>query len=169
MTENLIHHRLDTGGFQNIFQILLQEIGDTDSFHFSALVRLFQRPPDFPVFLFVTVFRLVHFRPRLGRMDNHQIQIRKPHFFQRSVNGLHGRFIAFTLCRHFRGDKNFLPSETAGKKTFPDTPFISVRLGGIDMAVPNFHRRPYRLSGLAVFNKPGSQSQLGNLFSVMQR
>lgn len=153
---------------QQVLQIVPQKIGDTDDPHLSRCLSILQRTPDGPVLLKIPLFG-PELPPRLGRVDEHLVQIRQAHFLQRLVNGAGGVLIGLVLRRHLTGHEQLLPLQAAGADALAHALLVAVGLSRIDEPVTQLHRRADGLRRLVVVNEPCAKPQLGDGYTVCQR
>ena len=150
---------------QEIFQIVPEEVGHADDAHLPRRLGVFQGPPDGLIFLKVPLFH-PKFRPGLGRVNDHLVQIVQSHFLQSFVNGAGGGFVGFQFCRHLAGHEQFLPGQAAGTDAFPHAPLVAIGLGGVNKAVAQLHGGADGFRRLVVVNEPGAKAQFGNGHAV---
>lgn len=55
MQQNLVHHGFDAAVFQNVLQVVHQEVGYADGLDLPSLIGILQRLPDLFVLLEVTL------------------------------------------------------------------------------------------------------------------
>ena len=67
------------------------------------------------------------------------------------------------------GDEEIVPIEPAGRDRLPDTSFIAVHRGGVDMAVARGHGRQAGLGHDVVGHLPDAEPDLGDVSTVVQR
>ena len=166
--QDLVDHGLYAAAGQQIFQIVLQKVRYTDDLNLSCRLCILQRTPNLLVFFKITLFH-PKFIPRLRRVNDHLVEIGKPHLFQRFVNRLHRCVIGFQLCRHLAGDKQFFPRNAAGAHALSYAPFIAISLSGVNKAIAQLYRVSDSLRCLIVIDKPSAKTQLWDLHIVCQR
>ena len=166
--EDLIDHGLYAARTEQVFKIVFQKIGHANDLNLACRLCIFQRTPDLFVFFIIS---LLHSKlvPRLGRMNDHLVKVVKPHLFQRFINGLCRILVGFQFCRDLAGNEQRFPVNAAGAHALADTALISISLCGVDQAIAQLDRRTNGFRCLSIINKPGAQSQLGNLNAVCQR
>ena len=167
VAQDLVNHRFDLSGLQQALNVSHLEIGNTDCFQLSGLISVLQCSPGCSVAFHITVLTLVDFHPGLGRVNDHHIQIIQSHFCQGLVDACGCGFVSLVLCCHLGYHEQFLSGYATGSHTFSHTTLVAVGLCGIDMTVAQCHCCLYCLCRLVIGNKPGSQSQLLDLHTII--
>ena len=101
-------------------------------------------------------------------MDDHLIQIVKPHLLQRFVDGDCGGFVGLQLRGHLAGHEQFFARRAAGADALAHAVLVAVGLRRIDQAVAQRDRVADGMRRLVVVNEPCSETELRELRSVCQ-
>ena len=128
MAEHLINHRFDLAMLQNVLQVVLQKIGDSDRPYFTCFIGFFKCAPNLNIFAEIVLCFAAPFLPRLRSMDNNEVEIIKPGLTEDIADSLFSVCVAFCFGGNFAGDKEFFTRYAASPDTFPDTGFIVVSL-----------------------------------------
>ena len=148
-----------------VFKIVFQKIGNPDGFELSCRIRVLERFPHLYIF-FKIAFFLTPFRPRLGTVNQHQIDIVQTQFFERCIDGFGGCVIGFGLRRHLACKEKRFPMDPAGPDADADASFVAVGLRGVYMTIADFHGGNDRLSRFIIVYKPSPKPQNGDFSAV---
>ena len=102
-----------------------------------------------------------------GLMDQHQVKVVGFQLVQGFVDGCLCLFITGVGHPDLAGEEQFLSGYATGSHTISHTTLVAVGLCGIDMTVAQCHCCLYCLCRLVIGNKPGSQSQLLDLHTII--
>src|SRR3954452_21942205 len=107
--------------------------------------------------------------PRLGAVDDHQVEVVKPHRLERPVNRLDGVLIGLHLGSELGRHEDLVSAQAAGPDSLADALFVAVRLRGVDVAIADLRGLLHGGGGIGVVDEPGPESELRDLDAVRQR
>ena len=166
MAKYLIYHGFDLTAFPKIVNVFSYEVWDSDSSNPAGLIGILQGSPCFSVSFDIAIIRLVDLSPRLRRMDNHHIDIVKPHRCESFVYSGGSLFICLVFSSYLGGDKNFFSIHPTRTHSFANTFFISICLRCINVAVTKLYSCPDSICRLVIINQPCSERQSWHLNSI---
>ena len=101
-------------------------------------------------------------------MNDHLIQIVKPHLPQCLVDGRRSVCVGLQLCGHLAGHEQLFARRAAGADALAHAALVAIGLRRVDQAVAQRNRVADGLRRLVIVNEPRSETELRDLHAICQ-
>ncbi|EPY38348.1 chemotaxis response regulator [Angomonas deanei] len=156
---NLVDHRPHLANCENIFNVVLVEVGQADRANLLFLVQLFQGSPRIEVGLLV------------GSGPVNQVQVHVVHTERRAtlLECLERLVVAMVGVPQFGGHEDLLAWHLNALQPLPNAALVAIGGSGVDVTVTRLHRPLERVNGhITAFRLPHPETHLRHLHTVVQ-
>ena len=156
---NLVDSRNHAGLLDDLAQLLLREVRNTNGADLTLLLQLNQRAPRIQVQALL----------RLSPVNQVQVNVVGAQLLQRSVERLEGVLVALVGVPQLGGEEDILTSHVGGGDGTAHARLVAVDGGGVDVAVAGLKGGAHDLLSDLVLNLPHTVAQLRDSSTVIER
>ncbi len=156
---DLVEHRHDTGGLDDLVDVIGLEVRDADRAQPPAGLQFDEGLPGLDE---ATVARS---RP----MDQQEIEFVEPERLHRGVEGLEGLLPSLERVPHLRGDEDVVPGQPRCGDGLTDTLLVHVPPGGVDMPIAGTECLTDHAGGVLGRDLEHPEAQLRDGTAVVER
>ena len=155
---NLVDDRNHAGLLDNLAQLLLGEVRNTNRTDLTLLLQLNQRTPGIQVQALL----------RLSPVNQVQVNVVGAQLLQGSLKRLESALVTLVRVPQLGGEEDIFASHVGVSDSAAHARLVVVSSGGVDVAVANLQGGAHNLLGDLVLNLPYAVAQLRNGSAVVE-
>src|SRR5262249_37567421 len=133
----------------------------------ARLMGLFECSPRFEI-TFEVMLSSSEFRPRLGTVDEHQVNVIQPKRLERAVDAVLGLRVTLAFGGEFGRHEALVARNAAGTQAFAPPALVRVGLRGVNVAIAEFDGIHDDARDLTIRDHPGPETKLRNFHPVRE-